>query len=268
MAVDLELPDSRPLHQWMANHGLHRAYAHYWIAYRCTYEAAEKIIYAEPYNERFPRRAADVKFKDVLDASTNLAYIAHPTLRFYSGDFDAALKNIGATFKKEQVGDFCVYHDFAPPYGRVALRELPRDSWKVIASAKTEDAAHALDGKVETFWSSGVPQASNMTFAVDFGAPQNLCLLRWDLGAKFTDAPAAFRVEVSDDGATWRTVQDSSAQGSMLFWENNQPRFNVYGDHFTVAFTPATVRHVRLVLTEANPRAWCSLAELRAFTPR
>ncbi len=267
MAVDLELPDSRPLHQWMQTHQLDRAYAHYWIAYRCTYEAAEKIIYAEPYNERFPRRANDVKFKDVLDAATNLAYIAHPTLRFFSGDFDAALKNIGATFQKEQVGDFMIYHDFVPPYGRIAWRELPRNNWRVSASLKPEEAAKVLDGKTDTFWTSGVSQASNMTFAVDFGTPQSLCLLRCDLGAKFTDAPAAFRVESSDDGATWKTVQDSTAQGTMLFWENGQPRFNVYGDHFTVAFAPVTARHLRLILTGANPRAWWSLAELRAFAP-
>jgi len=102
---------------------------------------------------------------------------------------------------------------------------------------------------------------------VDFGTPQSICLLRCDLGGNFTDAPGAFRVEVSDDGAAWRTVQDSSAQGALLFWENDQPRFNVYGDHFTVAFAPVMVRHIRLVLTEGNPRAWWSLAEVRAFAP-
>jgi hypothetical protein len=267
MAVDLELPDSRPLHQWMQAHGLTRAYAHYWIAYRCTYEAAENILYAEPYNERFPRRAADVKFKAELDSATNLAYIAHPTLRFFSGDFDAALKNIGAQFQKEQVGHFTLYHDFVPPYGRTALRELPRAGWQVTASAKAGDAAKVLDGKNDTCWTTGAPQVSNMTFAVDFGAPQTLCLLRCDLGANVTDAPAAFRVEASADGVAWKMVQDSSAQGSMMFWENGQPRFNVYGDHFTVAFAPVTARHLRLVLTETNPRAWWTLAELRAFAP-
>jgi len=103
---------------------------------------------------------------------------------------------------------------------------------------------------------------------VDFGAPQKVCLLRCDLGKNFTDAPAAFRVEASDDGTAWRTIQDSTAQGALMFWENGQPRFNVYGDHFTAAFAPVTARHLRLVLTEANPRVWWSLAELRAFAPR
>lgn len=267
MAVDLDLPDSLPLHQWLQTHNITRAYAHYWIAYRCTYESGEKIIFGEPYNERFPRRANDVKFKDVLDAATDVAYVAHPKLRFFSGDFDTALKNIGATFKKEAVGDFVVYHDFVPPYGRVALCELPRADWKVSASAQPQAAARVLDGQADTLWESGMAQQSNMTFAVDFGAPQRVCLLRCDLGKNFTDAPAAFRVEASDDGMTWRVIQDSSAQGSLLFWENGQPRFNVYGDHFTVAFAPLTTRHIRLVLTDANPRAWWSIAELRAFAP-
>ena len=133
---------------------------------------------------------------------------------------------------------------------------------------KPQDAARVLDGKTDTSWDSGVPQQKGMSFAVDFGAPRQVCLLRCDLGQNFTDAPAAFRVEASDDGAAWRTIQDSTAQGALMFWENGQPRFNVYGDHFTVAFAPVTARHLRLILTEANPRAWWSLAELRAFAPR
>ena len=267
MAVDLDLPDSRPLHQWLQKHGVNRVYTHYWIAYRCTYEAAEKIIFGEPYNERFPRRANDVKFKDVFDAATNVAYVAHPKLRFFAGDFDTILKNIGATFKKEAVGDFVVYYDFVPPYGRVTLHELPRTEWHVGASAQPQDAARVLDGRLETIWESRVQQQTNMTFGVDFGTPQRVCLLRCDLGTNITDAPAAFRVEASDDGVGWRTIQDSTAQGSLLFWANGQPRFNVYGDHFTVAFAPMTTRHLRFILTEENPHAWWSLAELRAFGP-
>jgi hypothetical protein len=268
LAKNLELPDSRPLHQWLQTHGINRVYAHYWIAYRCTYEAAEKIIFGEPYNERFPRRANDVKFKDVLDAATNVAYVAHPTLRFFPGDFDVSLKNIGAQFKKEAVGDFFIYHDFVPPYGRVELVELPRHGWQVAASLKSQAAAHVLDGKLDTSWDSGVAQQKDMTFALDFGAPQKVCLLRCELGKDFTDAPGAFRLEASEDGTAWRSIQDSTEQGSMLFWENGQPRFNVYGDHFTVAFAPLTTRHLRLVLTAANRRAWWSLAELRAFAPK
>ena len=42
-------------------------------------------------------------------------------------------------------------------------------------------------------------------------------------------------------------MQDSSAQGALLFWENGQPRFNVYGDHFTVTFAPVPARYVRLL---------------------
>ena len=269
MAVDLDLPDSRPLHQWLQAHQITRAYAHYWIAYRCTYEAGEKIIFAEPYNKRFPHRSNDVKFKDVLDAATNIAYIDHPTLRFYPDDFDDALKNIKAQFKKEQVGDFVVYYDIVPPYGRVALRELPRTGWQVSASAQPQDATKVLDGKTTTCWTSGVPQATNMTFAVDFGAPQNVCLLRCDLGENVTDSPAGFRVEASDDGSAWRTIHHcSEPQGAVMFWENNQPRFNVYGGHYTVAFAPMTTRHLRLVLTASHPRAWWSLAELRSYGPQ
>jgi len=106
-----------------------------------------------------------------------------------------------------------------------------------------------------------------MTFTVDLGATQTFCQVRIELGSNVTDAPAGFRVEVSGDGAAWSTVQDSSAQGALLFWENGQPRFNVYGDHFTVTFALVQARFVRLTLTEHNPRNWWSIAELRLFAP-
>jgi len=267
VGVDLELPDSRPLHRFLAAQGITRVYAHYWIAYRCTYEARERIIFGEPYNERFPRRANDVKFKPELDAATNVAYVAHPTLRFFNGDFDELLKNIGARFEKEAVGDFVVYHRFVPPCGPGPLRELPRNGWQAAASHHPQDAARALDGRPDTLWESGAPQQSNMTFTVDLGATQTFCQMRIALGSNVTDAPAGFRVEVSGDGAAWSTVQDSSAQGALLFWENGQPRFNVYGDHFTVTFALVQARFVRLTLTEHNPRNWWSIAELRLFAP-
>ncbi|MCX6996382.1 MAG: discoidin domain-containing protein, partial [Kiritimatiellaeota bacterium] len=267
VAVDLELPDTRPLHGFLAAHGITRAYAHYWIAYRCTYEAAEKIIVGEPYNERFPRRANDVKYKPELEAATHVAYITHPTLRFFQGDFDALLKNIGGGFKKAAVGDFFVYHSFVSPYGAGPLRALPRAGWQATASHRLEHAARALDGQPDTLWESGAPQQPGMTFTVDLGAPQTFCQVRVDLGSNVTDTPAGFRVETSDDDAAWRTVQDSSAQGTLLFWENSQPRFNVYGDHFTVAFAPTRARWVRIALTGQNQRAWWSIAELRLFAP-
>lgn len=267
MAVDLELPDTRPLHRWLDDHGIRHAYAHYWIAYRCTYEAAEKSIFGEPYNERFARRANDVKFKRELDAATNVAYITHPTLRFCPDDFGALLTNIGGSYKKTPVGDFVVYHSFVPPYGSGPLRELPRAGWRATASQRPEEAVQVLDGQTDTFWESGAPQQAGMNFTVDFGTTQTVCQLYLGLGQNVDDAPAGFRVEVSDDGTTWRVVQDSSAQGAVLFWENSQPRFNVYGDHYTAAFAPTTARLVRITLTASNPRHGWGLAEVRAFAP-
>jgi len=267
VGVDLELPDTRPLHRFLADRGITRAYAHYWIAYRCTYEAVEKTIFGEPYNERFPLRANDVQYKAILDAATNVAYVAHPTLRFFKGDFDALLRGIGARYAKDAVGAFVVYHDFVPPCGPGPLRELPRAGWRVTASHRPQDAARVLDGRRDTLWESGAPQQTNMTFTVDLGAPQTVCQARLDLGRNVTDAPAGFRTEVSDDGAAWRTVQDASGQGALLFWDNGQPRFNVYGDHFTVTFAPVRARWLRCALTEADPRSWWSIAELRLFAP-
>ena len=267
VAVDLELPDSRPLHRFLAAHGITRAYAHFWISYRITYEAKEQLLCAEPYNKRFSRRAHDVKFIEDVRAATNIAYIDHATLRLLPDDFDGLLKKIGGRSRKQPVGDFWVYHDFVPPYGLGPLCELPRGGWAIAASHNAADGRRMLDGDVGTLWESRQPQAPGMNVHVDLGATQDLCLVSFDLGINDDDAPVAYRVEVSADNQAWQTVQDAGDAGALLYWEGSHPRFNVHSGHFTAAFAPIPARFVRVTLTGGHPRNWWSIAELRMFAP-
>lgn len=261
---DLELPDTGRLFAFLEQHGIRHAYAHYWLSYRMTLESQERFICSEPFNERFPDR--EVKFIDQVRAATNVAYIDHDTLRL-PDYFEASLKAIGGTYRKESGDHFTVYYDFRPPYGRIPLREIPRAGWTAAASLNPRSAGDALDDSLATVWDSGQAQTPGMWFQVDLGRAATVCKIRFELAERRRDFPRGYQIEMSTDGARWKKVLDAGNMGGNLFWEGSHPWFLFRGNFFTAAFPPVETRYVRLTLTGSDPRFFWSMADLRMFGP-
>ncbi|MBI2442124.1 MAG: discoidin domain-containing protein [Lentisphaerae bacterium] len=267
VAGPLELPDTRPLIKFFEEQDIRHAYAHYWLSYRLTYETQERLIVAEPYNERFP--GGPVKFLDLVSAADKAAFITHPTLGIGARDLETLLGGIGGAWQKTNITCFTVFYNFQPPCGdERALREIPREPWGVTATLNPEDAALMLDGKTDTAWTSAAPQTSGLMITVDLGAVHTMAKLRFDLGDSSGDYQRGSRIEVSTDNENWQAVFQYGDVAGGLFWENNQPRFLVRGDFFTCAFAPAAARYVRITQTGSDPRYWWTIAELRAFGPQ
>jgi hypothetical protein len=267
VSVDLDLPDTQGLFRFLNEQGIRRGYAHFWISYRMTFEAAEKFICAEPYNERFPLPGRKVQFLKEVDATDPVAFIENPRMKFFN-DFESLLKAAGGTYRKKEVDSFTVYYDFVPPYGSSPLREIPSAGWKVEASVNAGQAGQAVDGDRRTVWDSGAAQASGMVYRVDLGATQAVCKIRFDLGEHIMDSPEAYQVDVSTDGVQWAKAVARDSVGGDLYWEGSHPRFLFYGDHFTAAFAPVRTRYVRITLTRPSPREfWWSIAELQIYSP-
>ncbi len=262
IAGPLELPDTRPLIAAMEKHGIRRAYAHYWLSYRLTCETAEKIIVSEPFNERFPGN--HVQYLDEVSQAEKIAFITHPTL-FPPSNFEPYLQKIGGSYKKGTLGPFTVYYDFMPPSGDDrALREIPRNGWKINSNYSSDKCLFAVDSRLETAWSSG-PQAQkpDMIFDVDFGQDCEVCKIRivpWG-----NDYPRELSVQVSDDGLSWRTLwrQDDFR----LSWENGQPRFLYWERYFTVVFPATRTRYIRLKQTGKDDNRLWSMKDLRMYGP-
>lgn len=103
------------------------------------------------------------------------------------------------------------------------------------SAAAGHDAACALDGDRATSWRSG-PGAGPHRLDIDFGEAREFGGLdiRWLMGA----LPQSFRVELSDDGAAWRTAYAADAPDGL---------------RSRVALPGATSRHVRLVMQAPGP---------------
>ncbi|MBA4386416.1 MAG: hypothetical protein C0404_00440 [Verrucomicrobia bacterium] len=264
VAVDLQLPDTKPLHAFLKEHDITRAYAHYWVSYRITLEAKEGLICSEPYNERFPGR--EVKFIDDVRAADKVAYICHPTM-LPADEFQDLLEDVGGKWRKRSVGDFVVYYDFVPPYGKDSLVEIPRDGWLITACTNQSRTFKLTDNNHGTAWDSETEQSPGMWLQVDLGLTQRVSKVRFDLARWHADYPRGYRLLSSVDAVEWKEVLEGADVGGALFWEGSHPRYMVKGEFFNASFAPVEARHLRVVLTKGHHRFWWSIAELRIFGP-
>ena len=143
---------------------------------------------------------------------------------------------------------------YALPYGAELKRSgaataLDRADWTVTAAGVTPTAedplAHLLDGDPATRWSSGEGQAEDMNLTVDLGRAQTFTEVSLDVGKSTGDYLRSYVVQVSDDGASWRSVARGPGRtGEMI-----------------IALPETTARYVR-ISSGASSGSWWSIAEL------
>ena len=262
---DLQLPDTKPLIEFLDKEGIKHGYAHFWISYRLTYETAEDFICAPPYNERFIQY--DVPYIDEVRQADKVVYIMHPTLGLKPEFFEDRVKHISGSYRKKTLGDFTLFYDFKPPYvAEELLEEIPRGNWRVSSNYKPEDAGKVLDNDILTRWGSGAPQKPGMIFSVDLGDVYEVCKIRFELGRFVTDFPRGYKVELSTDNKNWHKALTTPDNRVGLFWEGSHPRFLIRDDFFTASFTAQRGRYLKITQIGEDPRCDWSIAELRVYS--
>ncbi len=130
---------------------------------------------------------------------------------------------------------------------------LSRTGWVTstnTAAAGADVPANAIDGNINTRFSSDAVAASGMFFQVNMGSTQNFNQIVMDSGPSTGDYARGFNVEVSTDGTTFTSVATGTGTAS--------PE--------TATFTAQTAQYIRVVLTAPSPTSWWSLAEFNVFT--
>ncbi len=133
---------------------------------------------------------------------------------------------------------------------------LPKGDWTVSASIRDDLAGMAIDGSLESRWNSS-EQKPGDRFVVDFGSEVTFGNIVMWLYTHPHDYPRGYRVEVSDDGQTWRTVAEV-------------PRVHVpitkfiapLVQPFEITFAETTARHLRIVQTGTDRVYVWSIHEL------
>lgn len=117
------------------------------------------------------------------------------------------------------------------------------------ATSSSGTATAVLDGDAATRWTAGAAQQAGQWLQVDAGALVPLGGLALDAGTFTGGYPRGYRVQVSLDATTWKTVTEGSgtAQTTPILW-------------------PVTIgRYVRVTLTASSPDAW-SVTEVNLYT--
>jgi hypothetical protein len=111
-----------------------------------------------------------------------------------------------------QCGPDAVYEIIHPtavvePDRPAADRLPPSAAWRAQASLHDELADQAIDGDLETRWTSG-SGAGGATFSLDLGELRRVSGLRLRLGGNRRDHPRAYRVEASRDALSWSVIAE------------------------------------------------------------
>jgi hypothetical protein len=129
---------------------------------------------------------------------------------------------------------------------------LSETGW--TASSNTSSAgdppANAIDGNINTRYSSDAAQASGMYFQVNLGSSQSFNQIEMDSGGSTGDYARGYNVEVSTDGSTFTSVATGTGTSS--------PE--------TVTFAAQTAQYIRVVLTTGTSPSWWSIAEFTVYT--
>jgi hypothetical protein len=130
---------------------------------------------------------------------------------------------------------------------------LPTTGWTASSNTNSpagDAPANAIDGNLNTRFSSDAVQAPGMYFQVNMGSTQNVNQIELNAGSSTTDYAAGYNVEVSTNGSTFTSVATGTGTSS--------PQI--------ITFTAQNTQYIRVVLTASTQTPWWSIAEFTAFT--
>ena len=127
------------------------------------------------------------------------------------------------------------------------------------------NAYASRDGRLETRWSSRVPQAPGQWLQVDLDAPVELSGLELDLGGAVFEYPRRLEVQIARE-AGWDGLGVAVRWAGPLVWTGTHVlRAGV--ERVVVSFPSTRVRALRIVQTGRDAFHPWSVAELRLLAP-
>jgi hypothetical protein len=162
--------------------------------------------------------------------------------------FARAAGQSGLGYTRREVGGLVLFLYAAPPPG--AGSPVPSSQLRVAASAGADVAGQSADGRVETRWTTGRPQAPGDWLRLDLAEPRRLQTIRlWTADA--LDWPRGLALESSLDGASWHPLAVTmSTEGGLRWGGIALLRDGVAA--VRLEFAPVVARALRLTLTAGD----------------
>ena len=128
---------------------------------------------------------------------------------------------------------------------------LNRTGWVASSSTSGSDSpANALDGNLNTRWSTGASQANGQWFQVDMGSANVFSKIVLNTVNSPSDYPRGYQVFVSNDGINWGSSVTTGTGSSAIT---------------TITFATQTARYIRITQTGSAPGNYWSIHEFNVF---
>jgi hypothetical protein len=227
--------------------GMTRVFApDYWLSYRLTFDAAERVVVALPFWGRHPRALAKYpEYTERVRALGPSAYVLTGKAR----PLVETLRAAGIAHQATPVGRYTVLHDFAPPPAR---RGLPSSAWRSDGPGPWA----AFDRDPWTSWRGA-------RLSLDLGAVLAVSQVSLVLGPTAFE-PVGVRILGSHDGVDWTTLGVGERLLPGLGWAGAGPLLEEHG-RVALAWPAQPVRHLRI--ERAGGPGDLSLAEVFVSGP-
>ena len=245
-----------PLIRWL---DAHEARHVYWDvpgvgSFEFTFLTGSRIIAAELWREQWLPHAR------LVDAAVRPVFVIAQEPYWLR----ESLAGLGLSFRETAIGKLSVFAPDPPSGSGVA--PLDRAGWAVTASENVQASADLVDGDVTTGWSTQGGKSAGQWVQVDLG--RETTVARLDLLAiDWRQVPVGFRVGVSNDGVSWRTVAEVPHYWGPLFVAEHHPFLRVRRGRVQAGFPPTRARYLRLTQTGEDPETPWSARELFVYAP-
>lgn len=180
------------------------------------------------------------------------------------------VKEFEYDFSKPNSLQFFLGHDLIYSFNPEAKPEIRQPSlalitpagWVIEASNNPHLTPLMIDSNLDTRWTSGQAKQPGEFIQIDFGSLQKLAKISLYAGTSHCDYGEDFKLEISEDGQTWRPVSfryprvdffralvKSQTNAGQDLWLDN-----------------CETRHLKITQTGSSKEFWWSVSELNIFT--
>jgi putative membrane-bound dehydrogenase-like protein len=125
-----------------------------------------------------------------------------------------------------------------------------RKQWKLIASHNPQSLPAAIDGNINTRYTTGSPQIPGMWVQIELPQESEIAGVELDAGNSFQDYPRGYKIELSTNGVDWG---DPVAIGRATAARNQ------------ILFASSTTKFIRITQTGADQKHPWSIHELQVL---
>jgi hypothetical protein len=221
-----------------------------------TFEAKEKIIFANPIDEKYP------PFLRAVHYSRQVGYLFNNQRE---PSFENSLATMGVSFKCKEIGRLFLYYNFKKE--GVLGEEPDNRNWRGFSRIQPNGTFYAFDRNPATAWTTRITQDTGQFFQLDLGKvhPRGITI-RMGAG-RLQEIPKGIDLLSSIDGFHWKIIfPDRERFFIPLDWVKGKPA-TIKGQETLFWDLPEEpVRFVRFIITKKSlhPAPWV-IPEIRVY---